>query len=73
MSRYERNQYFEALWAMRDAYTTRSDEDRGGRLSISDAIVYAEAVMLALDAEDLAAFADGPFVTETAPSGDPRD
>jgi hypothetical protein len=73
MSRYERNQYFEALWAMRDAYATRSDEDRGGRLSISDAIVYAEAVMLALDAEDLAAFADDPFVTETAPSADPRD
>jgi hypothetical protein len=73
MSRYERNQYFEALWAMRDAYATRSDEDRAGRLTITDALAYAEAVMLALDAEDLAGFADGPFVTETSTSADPRD
>jgi hypothetical protein len=73
MSRYERNQYFEALWAMRDAYATRSAEDRGGHLSISDALAYAEAVMLALKVEDLAGIADGPFVTETAPSADPRD
>ena len=73
MSRYERNEYFESLWAMRDAYATRPDEDRGALLSIPDALAYAEAVMLALDAEDLAGFADGPFETETAPSGDPRD
>jgi hypothetical protein len=77
MSRYERNQYFESLWAMRGAYATRSAEDRGAHLSIADALAYAEALMLALDAEDLAGFADGPFVTETtpptAPSGDPRD
>jgi hypothetical protein len=73
MSRYERNQYFESLWAMRDAYATRSAEDRGAHLSIADALAYAEAVMLALDAEDLAGFADGPFETETAPSADPRD
>jgi len=73
MSRYERNEYFESLWAMRDSYATRSDEDRGAHLSITDALAYAEAVMVALDAEDLAGFADGPFVTETSPSGDPRD
>jgi hypothetical protein len=73
MSRYERNQYFEALSAMRDAYATRSDEDRGAHLSMSDALAYAEALMLALDAEDLAGFADGPFVTETTPPTDPRD
>jgi hypothetical protein len=73
MSRYERNEYFESLWAMRDAYATRSDEDRSGYLSIADALAYAEAVMLALDAEDLAGFADDPFVTETSPSADPRD
>ena len=68
MSRYERNQYFEALSAMRDAYATRSDEDRWGRLSVSDAVAYGEAVMLALDAEDLAGFADGPLLTETTPA-----
>jgi hypothetical protein len=73
MSRYERNQYFESLWAMRDAYASRSSEDRGAHLSISDALAYAEALMLALDAEDLAAFADGPFVTESSTSSDPRD
>ena len=73
MSRSERNEYFESLWAMRDAYSTRSDEDRGGHLSIADALAYAEAVMLALDAEDLAGFADDPFVTETTPPTDPRD
>jgi hypothetical protein len=73
MSRYERNQYFESLWAMRDAYATRSVEDRGAHLSISDALAYAEAVMLALDAEDLDGFADGSLATETAPSVDPRD
>jgi hypothetical protein len=67
MSRYERNQYFESLWAMRDAYATRSPEDRGAHLSIADALAYAEALMLALDAEDLAGFADGPVVTETTP------
>jgi hypothetical protein len=67
MSRYERNQYFEALSAMRDAYASRSPEDRGAHLSIADALAYAEAVMLALDAEDLAGFADGPLLTETTP------
>jgi hypothetical protein len=73
MSRYERNQYFESLWALRDAYATRSAEDRDAHLSIADALAYAEALMLALDAEDVAGFADGPFVTETTPSADPRD
>jgi len=73
MSRYERNQFFESLWAMRNAYATRSGEDRGAHLSIADALAYAEAVMLALDAEDLAGIADDPLVTETTPSADPRD
>jgi hypothetical protein len=70
MSRYERNQYFESLWAMRVAYASRSAEDRGAHLAIADALAYGEALMLALDAADVAAFADGPFVTEAA---DPRD
>ncbi len=68
MSRYERNEFFESLWAMRDAYASRSDEDRGAYLSMSDALASAEAVMLALDAEDLAGFADGPFMTESTRS-----
>jgi hypothetical protein len=67
MSRYERNQYFESLWAMRDAYATRAAEDRSAHLSIADALAYAEAVMLALDAEDIAGYADDPLVTETTP------
>ena len=71
MTRYERDQYFEALWAVRDAYATRSDEDRASHLSISDAVLYAEAVMQALDADDLAGFADdASFVTEPTPSGE---
>jgi hypothetical protein len=75
MSRYERDQFFEALWAMRAGYATRPDDDRGSSLSIGDAILYAEAVMQALDAEESAADveADAPFATESTASGDSRD
>lgn len=69
MSRYERGQYFEALCGLRTAYAGRSDDDRRSSLLINDAIVYAEAVMRALDDEesaaDLAADAAIPTETET--------
>ena len=55
MSRYERGQYFEALCALRDAYTARSEDDRRSSLLINDAMIYAEAVMHALDAKESAA------------------
>ena len=55
MSRYERGQYFEALCGLRDAYTARSDDDRRSSLLVDDAIVYAEAVMRALDEKESAA------------------
>jgi hypothetical protein len=55
MSRYERGQYFEALCGLRDAYGQLSDDDRRSALLVNDAIVYAEAVMRALDAEESAA------------------
>jgi hypothetical protein len=48
MSRSERRDYFERLCSMRDRYGA-SPDDRGGVLSIEDMILYAEAVMVALD------------------------
>ncbi len=75
MSRFERGQFFEALCGLRDAYTGRSDDDRRSALLINDAIVYAEAVMLALDAERTSAelVAEAGISTLTIPAGDPRD
>jgi hypothetical protein len=55
MSRYERGQFFEVLCGLRDAYTGRSDDDRRSSLLINDAVIYAEAVMRALDDEVSAA------------------
>jgi hypothetical protein len=77
MSRFERGQYFEALCGLRDAYSARSDDDRRSSLMITDAILYAEAVMHALDhkdsAADIAADAGIATETETMAAGDPRD
>jgi hypothetical protein len=76
MSRYERDQYFEALYALRGAYTRLGDDDRRSSLLVDDAVLYAEAVMQALAAEDAAADAqadaDG-IPSESIPTGDPRD
>jgi hypothetical protein len=59
MNRFERGQFFEALCGLRNAYAERSDDDRRSSLLINDAVIYAEAVMRALDdntsAADLAA------------------
>lgn len=75
MSRYERDQFFEALWAMRAGYATRPDDDRGLSLSMADAIRYAEAVMQALDAEEAAADVEAGAAPapETTLSGDIRN
>ncbi|HEY8987650.1 MAG TPA: hypothetical protein VIM39_01440 [Candidatus Limnocylindrales bacterium] len=48
MGRSERRDYFERLCALRDAYGSRQD-DRRGVLSVEDVMIYAEAVMVALD------------------------
>ena len=70
MSRYERRQYFEALCTMREGYANRSDDDRRSALSVDDAIIYADAVMTALEAdndllvEDEATIATEPSVAE---------
>jgi hypothetical protein len=56
MGRYERRQFFESLVDMRDRYTDRSEDDRPSTpMLIDDAMIYAEAVMLALHAESQAA------------------
>ena len=75
MSRYERGQYFEALCGLRDAYTGRSEDDRRSALLIEDAVIYAEAVMNALAAEDTTAerAAAAGITTLVIPVSDPRD
>jgi hypothetical protein len=65
MSRYERRQYFEALCTMREGYANRSDDDRRSALSVDDAIIYADAVMTALEADnDLLVEDEAPIATE---------
>jgi hypothetical protein len=75
MSRYERRQFFETLCGLRDQYAGRSEDDRRSALLIDDAVLYAEAVMIAMDAGIPAAelVADAGVPTETMPAGDPRD
>jgi hypothetical protein len=74
MSRYERAQFFETLYAMRDGYAARGDEDRRSTLSVDDAIIYADAVITAIAAEELLVAEDhGVAIEEPAPTGDPRD
>jgi hypothetical protein len=48
MGRSERRTYFERLCNLRDGYAA-SAVDRRGVLSIDDAMLYAKAVMTALD------------------------
>jgi hypothetical protein len=74
MSRYERSQYLETLCSLRASYLSAPADDRRGSLSIEDAIIYAEAVMDALEAEGHDIPAD-PIDVEDRPAsiGDPRD
>ena len=64
MSRYERNAYFERLVSLK--LRPAGDEDRRSVISIEDAIVYAEAVMLATELEVEAAEADDAAATTEA-------
>ena len=75
MDRYERGQFFETLLGLRNAYANRTDDDRRPVLSSSDAIIYADAVMTALEAEDVVADAATPEPTpeESTTLGDARD
>ena len=75
MSRYERGRYFEAICALRDGYASRSDEDRRSILLVGDAILYAEAVMRALDDGDdaLDIAADAGIWTEAGSTADQLD
>jgi hypothetical protein len=75
MSRYERGQSFEALCELRDAYAKLTDDDRRSSLFIGDAVIYAEAVMQALEIEKSIAdlVADAGITTQTIPAFDPRD
>ena len=74
MSRYERGRFFEALCELRGAHGRAPDDDRRSVISIEDVITYAEAVMVALAAEDALADTE-PTVAEeeTSSTGDPRD
>jgi hypothetical protein len=63
----ERGEYFERLYAMRASYRARTD-DGGGQLSIEDAVLYAEAVMIAdADAASTPATDLGPVAEAAAP------
>jgi hypothetical protein len=77
MSRYERKTYFEALCEMRDRYADLSDDDRIGTLLIDDAMVYAEAVMVAIEAELAEEIASAERAAEEQPANElqpgPRD
>ena len=75
MRRYDRDQFFEALCRLRDAYAVRSDADRRSSFLIADAVVYAEAVMCAHAVEDLAAAIaiDALIAPEVLRAADPRD
>jgi hypothetical protein len=72
MGRYERGQFFESLVDMRDRYTDRTEDDRPSTpMLIDDAMIYAQAVMLAIQAESeaaaLAAMAPTEPAAETTP------
>jgi hypothetical protein len=70
MGRYERGQFFESLVDMRDRYTDRTEDDRPSTpMLIDDAMIYAQAVMLALQAEDEAAALAAMAPTEPGAEG----
>jgi hypothetical protein len=76
MSRYERSQYFEALYRLKGDYDQASPMDRRSDISIDDAIAYAEAVMAAIaaDEEETAmALEDSTAPQEPTAVSDPRD
>jgi uncharacterized SAM-dependent methyltransferase len=48
MTRYERDQFFDALCELRERYALRADADRLGIHSIDDVVQWAEREMVAL-------------------------
>jgi hypothetical protein len=74
MSRYERTQYFEAIYQLRSGYDAATAIDRRPEISIDDVIAYAEAVMAAIAAEEEAQGQDeSPVPQESTALTDPRD
>ena len=75
MSRYERSQYFEALFRLKGANDDASAIDRRSEISVDDAIAYAEAVMAAFAAAEEEAIPTDAHASpqESAALGDPRD
>jgi hypothetical protein len=70
MGRYERRQFFESLVDMRDRYADRSEDDRPSTpMLIDDAMIYAEGVMLALQAESEAAALAAALPAESGVEG----
>jgi hypothetical protein len=70
MSRYDRNRYFEDLCVLRFRYDTLGDEDRQSVISIDDAVIYAEAVLAALSADDDAAIDGAPAMPSSVADRD---
>jgi hypothetical protein len=76
MSRYERSQYFEALYSLKVGYDEASPMDRRSEISVEDAIAYAEAVMAAVaaDEEEAALALENSTVAQASTTlSDPRD
>lgn len=75
MSRFERSQFLETLCSLREWYLSAPADDRRTTLSIEDAIIYAEAVMVALEAEDRETQAQSGVSFEDLPASvsDPHD
>jgi hypothetical protein len=48
MTRYERDQFFEALCRLREGYSHGDDDDRAGTVSIDEVVGWAEREMVAL-------------------------
>ena len=68
MGRYDRNAYFEQLVALK--LRPAGEDDRRSAISIEDAIVYAEAVMLSSELELEAAAADDAAAVESGAAAD---
>jgi hypothetical protein len=75
MSRYERSQYLETLCSLREWYLSAPADDRRVTFSVDAAIVYAEALMVALEANghDIPAGPVRSFEDLPARVSDPRD
>lgn len=75
MSRYERSRYLETLCSLRQWYLSAPAHDRRVTFSIDAAIVYAEALMVALEANghDIPAGPVRNFEDLPASVSDPRD